>query len=1696
MPQFIFNPGKNKALFQIGVLLIFVAFLTSVRLTYTAQSFSFQGRYFGAQAIPEREQGGQSNFNANPDQRFGNLALKSSAVQAVASSVVINEFMSSNVTTIADEDGSFEDWIELYNSGSTAVSLLGVGLSDTIAEPFRWTFPDVTIAPGKFLLVWASGKNRTNLNGPLHTNFSISAGGEPLILTDPVAGVLDQVAPIRLPRAISYGRSPNGSATLLYFDKPTPGSSNNKPGYSEVLSPPLFSQNGGFYTQEFDLSLSSQDGGVTIYFTLDGSAPDPANLNGHTYSYKQNYQQFPNSPVGQLFTDSFQTFVYSQTLHIQDRSSEPDQFTGRASTWQETPNGYIPTSPVFKGTIVRARVIKPGALPSPIVTHTYFVTPEGAQRYTLPVLSLGIQEDYLYDYDTGIYVPGAVFDQWRQENPDANANASVLGNYSSSTEYPISFELFTAGGGRVLAQNLGFRIHGGQSRAVPQKSLRLYANAKYDTTDVLEYPFFPDLTDKIAGQPITTFHRILLRNSGDDYNKTRMRDAFIQTLLKPMGLDGLAYQPAVEFINGEYWGLINIRERLDRYYLASHYRIDPNDAALLENDAALQEGDATDVADFLSLRTYIQEHDMADPVNYAYAEARMDMENFILYNVAEIYTNNTDWPHNNIQYWRKRTPDTSPTAPPEHDGRWRWILYDLDFGFNLFPSTEFNTLLWATKDSADRGWSTVMLRKLLANPNFRNRFINAASDHLNTTFQPDHVVALANLLHDRIAPYLGEHSERWRNTLDTSITPIIDFGTDRPGYVRDFWESYFGLSAAISMTFNVSDPKQGNLQINTVTINQETPGLPNPATPYPWQGLYYSTVPIEVTAHALPGYRFVGWLEYPDELRATITITPAAGATLTALFEQQTLLHYWDFNDTANLLIPKYSFAAATLSAQLSADAAVLDGSGQGFADANAQLGSATGSHLRVNNPLGASLVFTLPTTGMRDIVVRYESRRSGQGAGTQKIDYTVDGNIYVPFTTLQVYDGDPVLYTLNFAPLEEVNNNPHFGIRITFEQGAGGVAGNNRFDNFSMTGNEYKYFLFVNRTGTGAGTVTTLSNAINCGTQCAVTFDIGTTQSLNLSATPQAGSIFAGWSGVCSGTNICSLSITQTAIVTAIFNLKTYTVALSANPSAGGAVSGGGSFNHGTSVTVVATANNGYIFADWSENGATVSTDASYSFPATANRNLVANFSLKQYTINVSANPIAGGVVSGGGTVNHGVNVSLVATANEGYTFTGWSENGVTVSANSSYSFPATANRNLVANFSFKQYTISVSANPLAGGVISGGGTVNHGANVSLVATANEGYTFTRWSENGSTVSTNASYSFPAIANRNLVANFSLNHYTIAVSADPAEGGTVSGGGGFNHGETVTVVASANNKFAFVGWNENGATVSTKATYSFVAKKNRTLVAKFVTTPLAVNDVAGTSATSDVEISVLDNDSDPAGGGLRFVAVTQPAHGTVITSTASNSIHYTPQSNFSGADSFTYTVEDIHGSQASAKVIVIVTNPADGMAAPQLRVVDNNHETILSFSGMTLTVPAGSYSETLGATDVFYIVFTEIITPAANASVSPGDNLLYAGRAFMLEAYVNDRLLANQTFPAALTLSVFYDPADVSGLDEKTIAVYFWNEGTHTWSEAGLTRLSVETTAHVVTYRVEHFTEFALFAEKVSEPSNDRRLWLPLIAK
>ena len=269
------------------------------------------------------------------------------------------------------------------------------------------------------------------------------------------------------------------------------------------------------------------------------------------------------------------------------------------------------------------------------------------------------------------------------------------------------------------------------------------------------------------------------------------------------------------------------------------------------------------------------------------------------------------------------------------------------------------------------------------------------------------------------------------------------------------------------------------------------------------------------------------------------------------------------------------------------------------------------------------------------------------------------------------------------------------------------------------------------------------------------------------------------------------------------------------------------------------------------SANPTNVSTQANYTFNVNSNRTLVANFQAQQqsYTITVSANPTNGGTVTGGGTYQQGQSCTVHATAATGYTFVRWTENGTQVSTNANYSFTVTGNRNLVAQFQQQSYTITVSANPTNGGTVTGGGTYQQGQTCTVHATAATGYTFVRWTENGTQVSTNANYSFTVTGNRTLVAQFQQQTYTITATADPTTGGTVTGGGTYNYGQTCTLTATpVTGSYIFVNWTKNGQQVSTNQTYSFTVTESAQYVAHFELQTFDINVSANPSYAGTVE--------------------------------------------------------------------------------------------------------------------------------------------------------------------------------------------------------------------------------------------------------
>ena len=262
-------------------------------------------------------------------------------------------------------------------------------------------------------------------------------------------------------------------------------------------------------------------------------------------------------------------------------------------------------------------------------------------------------------------------------------------------------------------------------------------------------------------------------------------------------------------------------------------------------------------------------------------------------------------------------------------------------------------------------------------------------------------------------------------------------------------------------------------------------------------------------------------------------------------------------------------------------------------------------------------------------------------------------------------------------------------------------------------------------------------------------------------------------------------------------------------NPANAGVITGTGTYDHGTTCTLTVTANPGYSFINWTKDGEEVANTESFSFTVTEGGSYVANFEVIGYEITVTANPEVGGTVTGGGVYVYGTTATLTATANEGYTFVNWMKDGEAVSTTPTYSITVTESASYVANFSLNSYVISATANPEAGGTVTGAGTYNHFETCTLIATANEGYTFVNWTKDGEEVSDTESYSFTVTEAASFVAHFSLNSYEITATANPEAGGTVTGGGTYNHFETCTLTATANEGYTFVNWTKNGEQVS-----------------------------------------------------------------------------------------------------------------------------------------------------------------------------------------------------------------------------------------------------------------------------------------------
>lgn len=278
------------------------------------------------------------------------------------------------------------------------------------------------------------------------------------------------------------------------------------------------------------------------------------------------------------------------------------------------------------------------------------------------------------------------------------------------------------------------------------------------------------------------------------------------------------------------------------------------------------------------------------------------------------------------------------------------------------------------------------------------------------------------------------------------------------------------------------------------------------------------------------------------------------------------------------------------------------------------------------------------------------------------------------------------------------------------------------------------------------------------------------------------------------------------------------------------GTVTGGGVYNEGDTCVLTATANEGHEFVYFWEDYEHAFHENPYIFVVTEDRDLQAVFNTLEYNISVTVTPTGYGSVIGAKKYKYGETCSLMAQFYEGYDFEKWTENGVTLSTNPVYHFTVTCDRNIKAHFFRRSYDITASVDPVEAGIVEGGGTFTHGESCVLKTFPHSGYDFIGWKKNNNTlVSTDAIYVFDVAQSANYVAGYEPKTYTVFVNANPSNGGFVSGSGTYQYNQECSVTATAAEGFQFVGWTENGDTISTDNSYNFIVQGNSNLVANFI---------------------------------------------------------------------------------------------------------------------------------------------------------------------------------------------------------------------------------------------------------------------------
>lgn len=814
-------------------------------------------------------------------------------IQPIACQVVINELMSSNSKILKDADGKFSDWIELYNQSDSSINLKGFGLSDKRNKLSKWRFPDINIHADSYLIIRASGKDKIDKDSITHTNFKISSNGEFLFLTSPDNIILDSIKTVIMTNNTSFGRSEINREKWILFQTPTPG----KPNISlNALQKPSFSHKSGQYNDSINLEIVSEDISSTILYTIDGSEPRLENIDGNGKEYLVSYY------IPKIIDSSLnigrrnRTYIYNKPIQITSRLSDSNDFANIISSYRGAPNRTLwkkPNFNIYKSNIIRAVCYKDNEY-SNIESATYFVDSINRTKFTLPFVSIICNPEDLFSYEKGLFVPGKLY----YDGQKKSKHAINEGNFNSRKEVFAHADFFDSIGNLVLSQNLGLKVHGGVSRhAAPFKSFRLYARNKYDENEFINHLVFGN--EKFNnGLQIDQFKQLLFRAGGHQMNI--ISDAIAHKIMEPSCIDVQKSKPVNCLINGEYWGIYNVRNRFDEHFISQKYNIKKhNNIIILDSPkgkgtlSSVKEGTKNDFVLFRNMHKFIVDNNMSDANNYNEAQKMIDILSYIDHNIMFIYLYNTDWyGGKHVKWWRVR--DTS--NKPYQDGKWRLMVYDFDLSASNPKGDYLYSFINPTgkKDStigidtiyqAGNPSYTALLRSLLSNSTFKNMFINRFADHINTTFDTIRTDKIIVDYYNLVATELDNIKERWSLDMginETTLKKWNSFLRSRPKFQREHLRKHFDVGNDVNVKLEISDLMNGTIRINSILLDEEHFNLQNSS--HSWSGIYFDKTEISIEAVPKQGFKFSHWEGSTRTNKSLINLIPKNGTSLKAVF--------------------------------------------------------------------------------------------------------------------------------------------------------------------------------------------------------------------------------------------------------------------------------------------------------------------------------------------------------------------------------------------------------------------------------------------------------------------------------------------------------------------------------------------------------------------------------------------------------------------------------------------------------------------------------------------------------------------------------------------------------------------------------------------------------------------------------------------